>query len=418
WALNILKSHEATHAAHLQNGISKEDQRNQALAGINLLSLTRVRSRGSNSTTPPQIVPIDVDVIDDDVILSSPRSFAEAKKNSRRSRGGVLVVDLDAGSWINKSCNVICNAETSSSHLNDRNMNSRAPRHQQVINLESRTANLRERGGRHQEQVALPPPPPPTPKEPVFSCPVCIGPLVEEVSTKCGHIFCKACITTAIAVQKKCPTCRSKMTMKDTIRVFLPKARSDPLDPFTTKVGPPDAAVVSDSTTRYSTSPQSCDSEYKTYREPMNIDVNSDKAPGSSSNNFSIRIVLQNKISSGSDSSFTLTPCLYLNNITPDPNREPQSVTHFNASGFVDPDLVAPNDEALLVRQTVLGEAAKPESVSQGITGGLLHRLGFNGGSLGGERNGEIGAAESKRTRNCGGSAPLKLRGGPDPASG
>ncbi|GFZ13475.1 RING/U-box superfamily protein [Actinidia rufa] len=66
------------------------------------------------------------------------------------------------------------------------------------------------------------PPPPPPPKERIFSCPVCMGPLVEEMSTKCGHIFCKACIKAAIAAQGKCPTCRRKATMKDTIRIYLP----------------------------------------------------------------------------------------------------------------------------------------------------------------------------------------------------
>ncbi|CAL0329323.1 unnamed protein product [Lupinus luteus] len=55
-------------------------------------------------------------------------------------------------------------------------------------------------------------PPPEPPKEPVFNCPICMGPLVEEVSTKCGHIFCKACIKAAISAQNKCPTCRKKIT--------------------------------------------------------------------------------------------------------------------------------------------------------------------------------------------------------------
>lgn len=68
--------------------------------------------------------------------------------------------------------------------------------------------------------VTLPPPPPP--KEPTFTCPVCMGPLVEEMSTRCGHIFCKKCIRAAIAAQSKCPTCRRKISMKNTIRVYLP----------------------------------------------------------------------------------------------------------------------------------------------------------------------------------------------------
>lgn len=49
-----------------------------------------------------------------------------------------------------------------------------------------------------------------------------MGPFVEETSTKCGHIFCKKCICGAIAAQSKCPTCRRKLKVKDTIRIYLP----------------------------------------------------------------------------------------------------------------------------------------------------------------------------------------------------
>lgn len=63
---------------------------------------------------------------------------------------------------------------------------------------------------------------PPPPKQPSFSCPICMGPLVEEMSTKCGHIFCKACVKAAITAQGKCPVCRKKVLMKELIRVFLP----------------------------------------------------------------------------------------------------------------------------------------------------------------------------------------------------
>lgn len=143
---------------------------------------------------PSQPVAIDVDSIDDDVILSSPRAFAEAKNNSRRARGRSNVVDVEL-------------VESAAMHLNN-------------------NRNKRQRNGNgtfmaQQSRSAVPPPPPPPP-EPTFSCPVCMGPLVEEMSTKCGHIFCKACIKQAIAAQGKCPTCRRRVTMKDTIRIYLP----------------------------------------------------------------------------------------------------------------------------------------------------------------------------------------------------
>ncbi|KAF8402123.1 hypothetical protein HHK36_013075 [Tetracentron sinense] len=58
------------------------------------------------------------------------------------------------------------------------------------------------------KKAVQPPEPPqslPPPKELTFHCPVCMGPLVEEMSTKCGHIFCKKCIKAAIAVQSSTP---------------------------------------------------------------------------------------------------------------------------------------------------------------------------------------------------------------------
>ena len=62
-------------------------------------------------------------------------------------------------------------------------------------------------------------------EEPKFNCPICMCPFTEEVSTKCGHIFCKKCIKLAVSVQAKCPTCRKRVIAKDLIRVFLPTTR-------------------------------------------------------------------------------------------------------------------------------------------------------------------------------------------------
>ncbi|KAI3978189.1 hypothetical protein MKX01_013020, partial [Papaver californicum] len=53
-------------------------------------------------------------------------------------------------------------------------------------------------------------------------CPVCMCSLVEATSTNCGHIFCKLCIQAALSAQDTCPTCRKELSMKDTIRVYLP----------------------------------------------------------------------------------------------------------------------------------------------------------------------------------------------------
>uniref|UniRef100_A0A5B6ZAU7 RING-type domain-containing protein n=1 Tax=Davidia involucrata TaxID=16924 RepID=A0A5B6ZAU7_DAVIN len=155
-------------------------------------------------SVPP--APINVESFDDDVIISSPRAFAEAKNNSRRNRGRTVVVDVDS--------------ERTSRHKRRRvSSNQMIINCDLYVNLEGSSYSTKDSV---RSMASPPPPPPPPPKEPTFSCPVCMGPLVEEMSTKCGHIFCKACIKTAIAAQSKCPTCRRKVTMKDTIRVYLP----------------------------------------------------------------------------------------------------------------------------------------------------------------------------------------------------
>ncbi|KAL0369416.1 UNVERIFIED_CONTAM: hypothetical protein Sangu_0259700 [Sesamum angustifolium] len=159
-----------------------------------------------DTAVPP---PIDLEAFDDDVVISSPRAFAEAKNNSRRNRGRTVVVDVE------------------SEERSSRNKRRRVPTNQTIINcdlyinLEGSSNSTRKSG----QSSELPPPPPPPP-EPTFSCPVCMGPLVEEMSTKCGHIFCKACIKAAIAAQSKCPTCRRRTTVKDIIRIYLPATRS------------------------------------------------------------------------------------------------------------------------------------------------------------------------------------------------
>ncbi|MCD7466520.1 hypothetical protein HAX54_003324 [Datura stramonium] len=158
--------------------------------------------RGASSAP----VPIDVEALDDDVvIISSPRALAEAKNSYMRTRGQVILVDEDSedrlpsSNSLNKRRRVSTNQSTFIGDI--------------YINLEANSSLKTVTA-----QSAIPP----KPVEPTFSCPVCMGTLVEEMSTKCGHIFCKACIKASIAAQGKCPTCRRKITMKDTIRVYLP----------------------------------------------------------------------------------------------------------------------------------------------------------------------------------------------------
>ncbi|KAM0913724.1 hypothetical protein ACQ4PT_011957 [Festuca glaucescens] len=60
------------------------------------------------------------------------------------------------------------------------------------------------------------------PKEPVFTCPVCLNKMEQPSATSCGHVFCEKCIKESIKAQKKCPTCRKKLGPKSFHRVYLP----------------------------------------------------------------------------------------------------------------------------------------------------------------------------------------------------
>ncbi|GKU86025.1 hypothetical protein SLEP1_g612 [Rubroshorea leprosula] len=164
----------------------------------------------SQPAQPVQLALIDVEAIDDDVIESSPRSFAEAKNNSRRSCGGNIIVDLDSD-----RTTILDSGRISD---NNRPRRRRIPTSHPVINCKQ-YINLESSIQSKTQNVAEPPVPP---KEPTFTCPICLGSLVEEMSTRCGHIFCKSCIKAALAVQAKCPTCRKRVTVKELIRVFLP----------------------------------------------------------------------------------------------------------------------------------------------------------------------------------------------------
>lgn len=177
---------------------------NQGLEGIS----THTRSQDRLEGTSMLDAPIDLEAYDDDdVIISSPRAFAEAKNNSRKNRGLPVVVDVDAEERSPQSNQTSCLS-------NQTNVNSGI-----YVNLED-SNNLMPKRGRSR---TLPLPPP---KEPIFNCPICMGPFVEEMSTKCGHIFCKVCIRNAIAAQNKCPTCRGKITLKNIFRIYLPSTNS------------------------------------------------------------------------------------------------------------------------------------------------------------------------------------------------
>lgn len=44
---------------------------------------------------------------------------------------------------------------------------------------------------------------------------------VELHSTPCGHIFCKECINSALAIYTRCPICNEELLPGQTTRIFL-----------------------------------------------------------------------------------------------------------------------------------------------------------------------------------------------------
>ncbi|VVB17763.1 unnamed protein product [Arabis nemorensis] len=163
-------------------------------------------------SVPAQFPPtmIDVDAIEDDVIESSASAFAEAKSKSTGARRRPLMVDVESGGITRLPANVS-------------NKRRRVPSNQPVIDCEHAPVNVVELNMSPRLSRSKAPAPPP--EEPKFTCPICMCPFTEEMSTKCGHIFCKGCIKMAISRQAKCPTCRKKVTAKELIRVFLPATR-------------------------------------------------------------------------------------------------------------------------------------------------------------------------------------------------
>ncbi|KAH8421276.1 hypothetical protein KR009_012142 [Drosophila setifemur] len=60
-------------------------------------------------------------------------------------------------------------------------------------------------------------------REDSYKCPVCLEAvrLRQPVSTKCGHVFCRECIISAISSTHKCPMCNKKLTARKFFRIYL-----------------------------------------------------------------------------------------------------------------------------------------------------------------------------------------------------
>ncbi|XP_074375306.1 uncharacterized protein LOC141717094 [Apium graveolens] len=143
---------------------------------------------GSSFRSRVSITPqIDDVAADDDLIMSSAREFEQARRKNNLRRIRRRTLDSEGQS-------------TGSSPKN-RSKRKRGPSNLEIENAWSAQHKKFE-----------------------FTCPVCLGPIVQEMSTKCGHVFCKECISQSIATQGRCPVCRTKISMKDSIKIYLPMA--------------------------------------------------------------------------------------------------------------------------------------------------------------------------------------------------
>eukprot|EP00727_Mastigamoeba_balamuthi_P009804 m51a1_g5446 putative superfamily ii helicase (1071) ;mRNA; r:198018-201704 len=50
-------------------------------------------------------------------------------------------------------------------------------------------------------------------------CVICLEPITEAAVTPCGHLFCRKCISEAVGVQGRCPTCRAAVRPSDVVAV-------------------------------------------------------------------------------------------------------------------------------------------------------------------------------------------------------
>lgn len=187
------------------------------------MALTDPQDLQAQHIGPSQREPMNnAEFIDEEVVVISPRKFAEAVNNSQRNHSrrsceviGRLHEPAEAYSGISESTNRV------PSHIKHR-----LTRKNAVYNWELyMNSEVHDKIKTNNLSISPEMPQGVSQNEPfIFSCVICMGQMIEETSTKCGHIFCKKCIEAAIATQHKCPTCRRKLKKRDIFRVYLPTA--------------------------------------------------------------------------------------------------------------------------------------------------------------------------------------------------
>jgi len=54
----------------------------------------------------------------------------------------------------------------------------------------------------------------------IQKCPICLETKIQNIGvTKCGHIFCFKCLTSAVMLSNKCPKCREYLDLSDIYKI-------------------------------------------------------------------------------------------------------------------------------------------------------------------------------------------------------
>ncbi|GLJ48627.1 hypothetical protein SUGI_1025810 [Cryptomeria japonica] len=170
-------------------------------------------SNWSMGTNIAIVVLDDDDENDDEVVVSSSRTLAPARSAYSQQSGRDPVINEEDVELL-LGFAVTTGTIKTSTDCNPRRKRSRVP----VINTIDLCDESGEADQRCSKKVDVRSD---EPKELKLTCAICMSTMDEETSTICGHIFCKKCITNAIQVQKKCPTCRKRLTMKNIHRIYL-----------------------------------------------------------------------------------------------------------------------------------------------------------------------------------------------------
>lgn len=167
--------------------------------------------------------PIDADAIDEDIILlSSSAWFYPAKSQLMRKRPITFVIDesLETNIWLTE----VVEEPVTTLSLGIQKIHTRVPISKIIIDCDlnpnencipKMNKPMKPNSAAWKEEASA------SLTEPTLICPVCLCSLNEPSTTICGHLFCRSCIETAISKQKKCPTCRRKLTKRNFHRIYL-----------------------------------------------------------------------------------------------------------------------------------------------------------------------------------------------------